>query len=154
MKSTNKRTLRILSVFPFAAAGLFLLLISEAYAARVIGLREVPFNDQQREFPVVQALPNYSSSPDCNSDYCALLFTEGKAELYAPRVHDVGRGKPVQFDLEKLVPYQVSDGSILYAPTGSAPTEYRTRTGDIRVQFPFLPGQYDRGFYIAGGRRS
>lgn len=77
MNSAQRRILR--RAWTLSVAAIFLLSLSKAYAARVTGLKEVPFTDTGKLFPVVQVLPNYYFSPDCNEDYCAVLFTGGKS---------------------------------------------------------------------------
>jgi hypothetical protein len=129
-----------------AVVGVTFLLVLAGFATGVSGLKQVPFTDTGNTFPVVQVLPNFSFTPDCNMNYCAVLFTEGKADLYAPRTYTLGPGKPAYYDLTLLEPYRISDGSILYAPRGSGPTAYTTSKGQIRIQFSFLPGeQYGGG---------
>ena len=121
----------------FLAATVLLLTLTRCAAP--MGVGRISHVDKGAVWPVVQVLPNYRFSPECNVDFCAVLFTRGGSDLYAPKVENAGGGKPSDFDLRRLVPYQISDGSILYAPLGSDPYEYKTASGEIRIRFGFDP---------------
>lgn len=132
---------------PTFAAGVMLLFLVSGCAMMGgtggPGVKRLPIVDvdKNRVWPFVQVLPNYRFSPECNIDTCAVLFSGGGSGLYVPKVEDRGSGKPADFDLNWLVPYQISDGSILFAPTGSDPFEWRTASGAINIRFGFDPAQ-------------
>lgn len=118
----------------------------------VTGLPRIDDVDLIKTYPYVQVLPNSDFSPECNVASCAVLFTTGGAELYVPRVSTLGPGRPADFDLSSLRPYRVSDGSLLFAPLGSVPTEYRTESGQIRIQFGVFPGRSQRSRFTGFDR--
>lgn len=109
--------------------------------AGVAGLPRMGEIDLGKTYPSVQVFPNYEHFPECNFDFCAVLFSAGGAHLYMPKIESLGPGRPADFNLTFLRPYQVSDGSVLLAFPGSAPTEYTTPSGGIRIQFGFMPGE-------------
>lgn len=118
-----------------------LLLAGLSGCAGVTALKRIGDIDRARTYPYVQVFPNDEFFPECNIDFCAVLFSEGGAGLYVPRVESLGPGRPADYNLRYLQAYQVSDGSVLFAPLGTAPTEYRTESGQIRIQFGFMPGR-------------
>ncbi|PKN24237.1 MAG: hypothetical protein CVU64_22565 [Deltaproteobacteria bacterium HGW-Deltaproteobacteria-21] len=91
--------------------------------------------DSSKTFQSVVVLPTYGGNPDCNKEFCAVLFTDRNAGLYVPRVESRGPGAPRNYDLSGLWAYHVSDGSLLFAAPGSNPTEYGSGTGAIRIEF-------------------
>jgi hypothetical protein len=101
----------------------------------VQGLKRGAQFDSGRTFQTVVVLPSYGNHPDCNREFCAVLFTDGNVGIYFPRVESRGPGAPRDYNLTGLWAYQVSDGSILFAAPGSNPTEYGTGTGAIRIEF-------------------
>jgi hypothetical protein len=91
--------------------------------------------DSSKTFQSVVVLPTYGGNPDCNKEFCAVLFTDRNAGLYVPRVESRGPGAPRNYDLSGLWAYHVSDGSLLFAAPGSNPTEYGSGTGAVRIEF-------------------
>jgi hypothetical protein len=111
--------------------GAILLLIA---GCGVKGLQPAPQVEKGRAFKNVQVVPNSEYSPDCNIAYCFMLFTDGSTQLYMPRVENNGPGRIGQYDWSGLWAFQVSDGSIVFAPIGSGPTEYPSSSGEIWIQ--------------------
>ncbi|RJR44250.1 MAG: hypothetical protein C4576_13295 [Desulfobacteraceae bacterium] len=119
----------------------------------VTGMERAGQFDPGKTFKTVQALPTYGGNPDCNSEFCAVLFTDGNAGLYVPRVETRGPAAPRNYNLSGLWAYQVSDGSLLFAAPGSRPTEYGTGTGAIRIEFQALIGPEQDRRETGGGLR-
>jgi hypothetical protein len=119
-----------------AGAAVFLLLGGCA----VTGVERAGPFDPGKVFQTVQVLPTYGGNPDCNREFCAVLFTDGNVGLYVPRVETRGPGAPRNYNLDGLWAHRVSDGSLLFAAPGSRPTEYGTGTGAIRIEFQALIG--------------
>lgn len=120
---------------PFAVCFSVMALLLLLDGCGVTGLRRVPHVDPGRTFQEVQVLPNYGGNADCNRETCVVLFTDANASLYLPRVGRGGPGSPADYNLADLHPYEAGDGSILYAPLGWNPVEYRTSSGETRIQF-------------------
>lgn len=124
--------------WPVSACAAVLLL---TLGCRVAGLKSAAKVDLTRTYQKVQVLPNYGGNPDCNMEACVVLFTDVNVNLYIPRVEKKGPGNPGNYNLSNLRAYETSDGSIVFAPPGWNPTEYRTGSGEIRIQFPTGTGK-------------
>ncbi len=132
-KDGYKDNMRSRSLATWACIGTAILLLLGGCA--VMGMERAGQFDPGRTFKTVQVLPTYGGNPDCNREFCAVLFTDANAGLYVPRVETRGPGAPRSYDLNGLWAYRVSDGSLLFAAPGSNPSEYGTGTGAIRIEF-------------------
>lgn len=141
---SHKYTMRWPAVVAWVAAAAILLLTG---GCGVVGLKGAARVDLSRTYQHVQVLPNNSGNPDCNRESCAVLFTDANVHLYVPRVEKRGAGSPANYNLTYLRPYQTQDGSILFAPPGWYPTEYRASSGEIRIDLPY---ETEQDMYLPG----
>lgn len=130
------------------------ILLLFAGCGGVMGLERTAQFDPDKTFQTVVVLPTYGGNPDCNKEFCAVLFTDGNAGLYVPRVESRSPGAPRNYDLSGLWAYHVSDGSLLFAAPGSNPTEYGSGTGAIRIEFQTGIGPAQDRRETGGGFRS
>lgn len=111
-----------------------ILLLSTGCGVGVKGLQRVIQIQPEKRFESVQVVVNSYGSPDCNDDYCFVLFTDGKAKLHMPFSEDRGPGSPGEYNLSSLWAYQASDGSLVFGPPGTHQTEYQDSSGNIVIQ--------------------